>query len=90
MFSLILFGIVAFILLVGFIVVTIRRKNKRGIRRDSDESAIDIGRSGITHPAQRSKSAFNETPTSDIKGGILPADSKLPQNDFSDEDQITK
>lgn len=85
MFSLIFFGFVAFILIVGFII-TIKRKKSRSSLRSGDDSALDE-RSGINDPARRSGSAFNEVPPGRAKDGIVPAGSKLPQKDSGNRNE---
>lgn len=81
MFSIIFFGFIGLILIVGFLAVR-WRKNKTTF-------PVNEGHVKST-PKQRFSSAFNETPTGNIKGGILPADNKLPSNDFTDENEVIK
>jgi len=82
MFSMIFFVFVALILVAGLFAVRWRQKN-RSIKIN-DEKPESMG------TVQRSSSAFNEPSTGDIKGGILPADNKLSQNDFDDENEVIK
>jgi hypothetical protein len=83
MFSIIFFVFVAVILVAGFLAVTWRKKNR--IPLDTDVS----GERNVER-LSRSNSAFNEPSTGDIKGGIVPTDNKLSQNDFNDEDEVIK
>lgn len=78
MFSMIFFIFVAVVAIAGFVAVTWRKKNR--VPLENDESAERYNRE-----TTRSKSAFNEPSTGDIKGGIIPTDNKLSQKDF-DED----
>lgn len=75
MFSIIFFAFIVIILIAGFLAVT-WRKNKKKFR---------VNEAPMDNTKQRSSSAFNETPTGNIKGGIVPADNKLPSTDFTDE-----
>lgn len=82
MVSITFFVFVGLILLIGFFAAIWRRKNRvpldpDGITERQDERLL------------RSGSAFNES-NGDVKGGIIPADSKLSQNDFNEEDEPMK
>ena len=82
MFSLIFFVLVAVILVAGFFAATWRRKNKVPLDPDGkvERNSERLSPQG---------SAFNGS-KGDIKGGILPADNKLSQNDFNDKDDPIK
>ncbi len=82
MFSIIFFAFIVLVIIVGFLAVRWRKNNKTTSPVNEDPRE--------TLPVQRSSSAFNETPTGNIKGGILPADNKLPSNDFTDENEAIK
>ena len=84
MFSIIFFVFVALILVAGFFAVTWRKRNRVPLEDDKSEEGYN------REPVQRSSSAFNEPSTGDIKGGILPADNKLSQNDFDDANELPK
>jgi hypothetical protein len=83
MFSIGLFLFVAFIMVVGFLAVTWKKRNR--IPLDTD--VVD-DRHG--EPITRSNGAFNEPSTNDIKGGVLPADNKFSQNDYDEQNEVTK
>lgn len=82
MFSIIFFAFIVLILIGGFIGIKWRKNHKTTSTVTEDFQGVQ--------PVQRSNSAFNETPTGNIKGGILPADNKLPSNDFTDENEAIK
>jgi hypothetical protein len=84
MFSIIFFALVAVILVAGFFAVTWRKKHK--VPLEGNESTERYSRESV----QQSNSAFNEPSTGDIKGGMVPTDNKLSQNDFDEENEPLK
>ena len=88
MISLLFFSFVGLILFVGLMIAMIIRRKKRNKMRNGtpmmkrEQRKI---RSGLY-----AHSAFNETPAGNVKGGILPADSKRQQNDFNNENEQDK
>ena len=83
MFSMIFFIFVALVLVFGFFAVTWRRKNRVPLDPDATDEKN-------AKRMSRSSSAFNEPSTGDIKGGVVPADNKLSQHDFDDENEVIK
>jgi len=83
MVSITFFVFVALILVAGFFAATWRRKNRVPLDPDGRVERD-------TERLSRSNSAFNEPSTGDIKGGIIPTDNKLSQNDFDEEDEAIK
>jgi len=81
MFSMIFFVFIAVILVAGFFAITWRKKNR--VPLENDQSAKRPNRE-----TSRSKSAFNEPSTGNIKGGIIPTDNKLSQKDFDDDNDV--
>lgn len=73
MFSILLFLFVGVVLVIGLVGLIWRKRNR--VPLEGDESTERVRRTG----------AFKETSTKDIKGGIIPADNKLSQPDFSDQ-----
>lgn len=86
MFSMIFFIFVALVVIFGFLAVRWRRNNRRRNTYISDKNALN--KEEVRE--SRIRGTFNETPTGDIKGGVLPADNKLSQNDFNEEDEVIK
>jgi hypothetical protein len=82
MVSITFFVFVALILVVGFFATTWRRKHR--VPLDPDGRAKEN-----TERLSRSNSAFRES-TGDIKGGILPTENKLSQNDLNEEEEPLK
>ena len=83
MVSITFFVFVALILVAGFFAATWRRKNKVPLDPDSSNERSMEGLS-------RSGSAFSEPSTNDSKGGVVPANNELSQNDFDDEKEVVK
>jgi hypothetical protein len=82
MVSITFFVFVALILIIGFFAATWRRKHKVPLDPDG---TIERNSERLSRPG----SAFNES-RGDVKGGILPAENKLSQNDFNEEDEPVK
>ena len=80
----IFFVFVAFILVAGFLAITWRKRNRNKSSKANDEPVEKYTTGQLSH------SAFNEPSADDIKGGVIPADNKLSQNDFDDETEVTK
>jgi len=88
MISLLFFSFVGLILFVGFMIaIIIRRKKRNKMRRGASMMKREQRKTGS---APYAHSAFNETPAGNVKGGILPADSKRQQNDFNNENEQDK
>lgn len=77
----IFFIFVALILIVGFFASTWRRKNRVPLDPDATNERN-------TERFTRPNNAFNEPSANDIKGGVVPTDNKLSQNDFDDNGRV--
>ena len=82
MVSITFFVFVALILVAGFLAATWRRKHRVPLDPDG---TVERNSERLSRPG----SAFNES-RGDLKGGILPADNKLSQNDFNEEEESIK
>ena len=87
MFSLIFFAIVAFILIVG-VVVTSMRKKSRGIPQATNETEYDRNLSDDAALRSRSRSNLNEGRV-DNTGSIVPASNEDLRSGFNDDDNET-
>jgi hypothetical protein len=83
MFSISFFLFVAFIVVVGFLAVTWKSRNK--VPLDSD-----VADDRNAKRSTRSNGAFNEPSTNDFRGGVLPAENKLSENDYDEQNDVTK
>jgi len=84
MFSIIFFIFVAIVFVIAFFALTWRKKNKVPLENDEPAERYPDG------SFQRSSSAFSEPSTDNIKGGIVPTDSKPSQSGFDDENDVIK
>ncbi|MGN6164913.1 MAG: hypothetical protein ACTHOF_10275 [Flavisolibacter sp.] len=85
MISLLFFSFVGLVLLVGFVIEMIIRKKKRNKLRNGISPVQREQRKNSTVP--HGHSAFNERPMGNIKGGIVPADTKRQPNDFNNDNE---
>ena len=81
MVSITFFVFVGLIIVVGFFAATWRKKNR--VPLDPDGEVEQDNRTPI------SRSSFNES-SAEIKGGILPADNKMTQNDLDESEEPMK
>jgi len=80
MISLLFFSFVALVLIFGFVIaINIHRKRRKA--QNGEGTPLVHRRQGKASSAPYPRSAFNETRPGHLKGGILPADSKLSQRD---------
>ncbi|GAA4750313.1 hypothetical protein [Flavisolibacter ginsenosidimutans] len=84
MFSLIFFGIVAFILIVGMVVTAMRKKSRALPERPDEETSYKKGSPREADRPLRSRSAFNER-TIGNPGSVMPASNKNLPPDSSNE-----
>jgi len=86
MFSLLFFFFVAFILIMGYAIVTLVRRKKIARKQVGEGELLnrDVNRSA-THPSIQN--AFREESGNTLQGNILPTDSKRPDSNFRDQDQ---
>jgi hypothetical protein len=81
MVSITFFVFVGLIIVVGFFAATWRKKNR--VPLDPDGEVERNNRTRI------SRSDFNES-SGEIRGGILPADNKMSQNDLDESEEPLK
>ncbi|ANE51387.1 hypothetical protein [Flavisolibacter tropicus] len=86
MFSLLFFFFVAFILIMGYAIVTLVRRKKKAHMPINDRGLINRNES---RNATRSfsQNTFREERGNTIQGNILPTDSKRPDSNSRDQDQ---
>jgi len=86
MFSLIFFGIVAFILIVGIVVTSMRKKSRAIPQRPDEETSYEKESSDEAARSSRSRSAFNER-TIGNTGNVMPASNKNLPPDSNNENE---
>ncbi len=83
MFSMIFFGFVFLIVLVGFVAVMLRRRK----RTSKEKASLEGNRSAERNISMPQASGFNEPLTGAIKGTVRPAENKPAQSGFNDQEQ---